>query len=102
MHMQRTPIPQRMSGWPHQLAGQQYCGHGKRERRQPIRAISRDRLSSETSEMEAKAIKYVSRRQSLKANCQKQQQSCRVRACAGEVWRDTSSVVCARVVELHV
>ena len=54
MHMRRTPIPLRMSGWPHQLAGQRYCGHGKREIWQPIRATSRDRLSSETLEMEAR------------------------------------------------
>ena len=44
----------------------------------------------------------ISHRQSLNANRQKQQQSCRVRTFAGEARRNTSSVACARVVVLHV
>ena len=47
-----TPVPR-----PHQLASQQYRGCGEIELRQPIRAISRNRLSSMTSEeMEARLM----------------------------------------------
>ena len=71
-------------------------GELKWHARQPIRATSRNRLSSHTlEEMEARlmsraAIMLIARATVLP------------RVCAGEARRNTSSVACARAVVLHV
>ena len=78
------------------------CGTGRptvdvgRETRQPIRATSRDRLSSDTlEEMEARLMSRAARMLIARATVLP-------RVCAGEARRNTSSVACARAVVLHV
>ena len=71
-------------------------GELERHARQPIRATSRNRLSSDTlEEMEARlmsraAIMLIARATVLP------------RVCAGEARRNTSSVACARAVVLYM
>ena len=67
-----------------------------RETQQPIRATSRDRLSSDTlEEIEARLRSRATRMLIAIATVLP-------RVCAGEVQRNTSSVACARAVVLHV
>ena len=69
-----------------------------RETRQPIRATSHDRLSSDTSEeMEARLMSCAARLLIARATVLPH-----VCSCSCEAWRNTSSVACARAVVLHV